>query len=122
MSSIPAPILVANPKQFAQTITALEKEAIISVDTESNSLYSYRERVCLIQFSTLNNDYLVDPLALDDISALADIFNNPDIEKIFHAAEYDLLCLKRDYDFKFNNGILPRCSDLVHFGIGRVKR
>jgi ribonuclease D len=75
----------------------------IAVDTESNSLHAYREQVCLIQFSTPATDYVVDPLALDDLSGLGPIFSNPVIEKIFHAAEYDLICLRRDFDFQFSN-------------------
>lgn len=77
---------------------------MIAVDTESNSLYVYQEQVCLIQFSTGIDDYLVDPLILhDDLSILAPIFADPGIEKIFHAAEYDIICLKRDFGFTFNN-------------------
>lgn len=75
----------------------------IAVDTESNSLHAYRERVCLIQFSTPRFDYVVDPLALSDLSPLAPIFKDPHIEKIFHAAEYDLICLRRDFGFEFVN-------------------
>jgi ribonuclease D len=37
------------------------------------------------------------------LSALGPIFSDPDIEKIFHAAEYDLICLRRDFDFQFAN-------------------
>ena len=73
----------------------------LAVDTESNSLHAYRERVCLIQFSTPDTDYLVDPLALDDLSSLEGLFANPRIEKVFHAAEYDLICLRRDFGFHF---------------------
>jgi ribonuclease D len=40
---------------------------------------------------------------LEDLSPLAPLFGNPGIEKIFHAAEYDLLCLKRDFGFDFEN-------------------
>lgn len=75
----------------------------VAVDTESNSLHAYRERVCLIQFSTPKKDYVVDPLALDDLGLLAPLFSSAKIEKIFHAAEYDLICLKRDFGFEFNN-------------------
>lgn len=75
----------------------------LAVDTESNSLHAYREQVCLIQFTTPNKDYVIDPLALQDMSALEPIFNNPGIEKIFHAAEYDLICLRRDFGFQFSN-------------------
>jgi ribonuclease D len=70
------------------------------VDTESNSLHAYRERVCLIQISTSGQDYLIDPLALSDLAPLKDFFEDPGIEKIFHAAEYDLLCLRRDYSIR----------------------
>ena len=81
----------------------MAREPIIAIDTESNSLHAYKEQVCLIQFSTPAQDYLLDPLALPNLEILAPIFANPDIEKIFHAAEYDLICLKRDFDFHFTN-------------------
>jgi ribonuclease D len=75
----------------------------ISVDTESNSLHAYREQVCLIQISTPEADYLIDPLAFSDLSDLAPFFMNPGMEKILHAAEYDLICLRRDFGFEFAN-------------------
>lgn len=103
MTNLSDPILVADQTQFLKTVSVLSQEPIISVDTESNSLFAYRERVCLIQFSIPGADYLVDPFDIEDLSQLGEIFSNPEIEKIFHAAEYDLLCLKRDYDFKFAN-------------------
>ena len=81
----------------------LSQASLLSVDTESNSLHAFREQVCLIQFSVPGVDYLLDPLAVEDISSLGPIFADPNIEKIFHAAEYDLLTLKRDFDFNFSN-------------------
>jgi ribonuclease D len=75
----------------------------VAVDTESNGLHAYQEQVCLIQFSTGMIDYLVDPLAMEDLSPLEPFFANPDIELIFHAAEYDILCLKRDFGFRFTH-------------------
>ena len=99
--------------ELSQTITKagglqrlaniLAEQTILAVDTESNSLFAYHEQVCLIQFSTREADYLVDPLALGDLSVLAPIFANVNIQKVFHAAEYDLLCLKRDFGFTFTN-------------------
>jgi ribonuclease D len=78
----------------------LGREPRIAVDTESNSLFAYREQVCLIQFSTPEMDALVDPLALDDLAPVGEILADPKIEKVFHAAEYDLLCLQRDFGFE----------------------
>ncbi len=96
------PIWVDRPAAFHQMVKKLASFPILGVDTESNSLHAYQEQVCLIQFSTPDEtDYLVDPLALDNILELGAVFSNPAIEKIFHAAEYDVICLKRDFGFKF---------------------
>ena len=97
------PIWVATQPELRALVKNLSKQSSVAIDTESNSLHAYREQVCLIQFSTADTDYLVDPLVLDDISLLGKIFANPKIEKIFHAAEYDLICLKRDFDFSVTN-------------------
>ena len=97
------PELVTKPERFQRVVDALLNQPIVSVDTESNSLFAYREQVCLIQFSIPGHDYLVDPLALKNIRALGRVFANPHIEKIFHAAEYDLLTLQRDFGFEFRN-------------------
>lgn len=84
-------------------VERLMREERIAVDTESNSLHAYRGVTCLIQLSTPAEDLLIDPLAIADISALGAILADPAIEKIFHAAEYDLICLKRDFDFDVRN-------------------
>jgi ribonuclease D len=97
------PVWVNTDQSFHKMLSDVSAQRRIAVDTESNSLHAYRERVCLIQFSSANYDYVVDPLAVSDIRALAPIFNDERIEKIFHAAEYDLICLKRDYGFEFTN-------------------
>lgn len=103
VAELKPPIWVDRGKTLHQMVSDLTQYPILSVDTESNSLHAYREQVCLIQFSTTEEDYLVDPLALDDLSELGPIFADPAIEKIFHAAEYDLICLKRDFSFEFAN-------------------
>ena len=100
---LPAPILITQPNSLRRAAETLSRAPLLAVDTESNSLYAYQERVCLIQFSIPGSDYLVDPLALADLSPLAPLFGDPRVEKIFHAAEYDLLCLNRDFGFEFKN-------------------
>lgn len=95
------PVWVATSSALESLVTDLSQQPRIAVDTESNSLHAYREQVCLIQFSTPNADYLLDPFALPNLESLAPIFADPHIEKIFHAAEYDLICLHRDFGFTF---------------------
>lgn len=100
---LPPPIWVSKAEQLGTMIEDLSSQTRVAVDTESNSLHAFREKVCLMQFSSVKADYLVDPLALHDLSSLAPIFSNPKIEKIFHAAEYDLICLRRDFNYSFAN-------------------
>jgi ribonuclease D len=97
------PHIVQTQVALTELADRLREAQRIGVDTESNSMYAYREQVCLIQISIPGTDYLVDPLALDDLSALAPIFAAPEIEKIFHAADYDLMVLRRDFKFHCKN-------------------
>lgn len=97
------PKWVNDSQSLALMVSDLSSQPRLAVDTESNSLHAYRERVCLIQFSTPSTDYLLDPLAFDELEALAPLFADSRIQKIFHAAEYDLICLRRDYGFQFAN-------------------
>ncbi|HMD88121.1 MAG TPA: ribonuclease D [Anaerolineaceae bacterium] len=97
------PIWVAKQDDLKRMVDDLLRYPTLAVDTESNSLFAYHETVCLIQFSTGEKDYLLDPLSVHDLSLLGLIFADPQFEKIFHAAEYDLICMKRSFGFKFAN-------------------
>jgi len=97
------PVMVDQVNALINLADTLAAQPQVAVDTESNSLFAYQEQVCLIQFSIPADDYMVDPIALPDLSVLGKVFSDPKIEKIFHAAEYDLICLKRDFEFQFNN-------------------
>ena len=103
IADLPAPTFVAAQSELNTLLQTLRVQSSIAVDTESNSLFAYKERVCLIQFSTHAHDYIVDPLALQDISPLATIFAEARIEKVFHAAEYDLIGLRRDFNWDVEN-------------------
>jgi len=97
------PILVETPAQLAQALQAIARQPRFALDTESNSLYAYRERVCLIQVSIPGADYLIDPLALPHLGSLGELLADPAIEKVLHGAEYDVLCLNRDFGFRLKN-------------------
>ncbi len=97
------PVLVDSPRAFRGMLEVLAGEPMLALDTESNSLYRYYYRVCLIQISTLTADYLVDPLRLSDLAPLGRLLADPAVEKVFHAAENDVLMLKRDFGFSFAN-------------------
>lgn len=123
-AKLPKPIMVTTPEALQRLAAALAREPIVAVDTESNSLYAYQEQVCLIQFSTPEADYLVDPLALKDLASLGPIFASDEIEKVFHAAEYDVMTLKRDFGFEFrrlfDTMLAARILGWKHIGLGSV--
>jgi ribonuclease D len=100
----------------------LEKSPIIGIDTEGDSFYHYREKVCLIQFSDEDQDYIVDPLMIDDLSPLKSVLENPNIIKILHGADYDIVCLKRDFGFQlrgvFDTLVAAQLIGVPKFGLG----
>ncbi len=114
---------VDTSSQLERLVETLSTQSLVAVDTESDSLYSYFEKVCLIQFSTETTDYLVDPLVVD-VSGLASFFASETIQKVFHAAEYDLLSLKRDYGFTFANifdtMLAARILGWPRYGLGAI--
>lgn len=75
----------------------------LAIDLEANSMFAYQEQVCLIQISIPGHDYIIDPLAPIDLSGLGTIIADPNIEKVLHASEYDLILLKRQYGWQLNH-------------------
>jgi ribonuclease D len=103
VQQLPAPILVDTPAAFDALLQALSQENRLALDTESDSLYRYFYKVCMIQVSTGAIDYLLDPIRLPDLRPLGQFLADASIQKVFHAAENDILLLKRDFKFSFDN-------------------
>lgn len=92
---------IDTPGSFERMLESLTQVRRFAVDIEADSLYHYYEKVCLIQISTDKETFIVDPLTLQDLQALAPITADSSVEKVFHAAGYDVTCLRRDHDLVF---------------------
>ena len=101
--TLPDPTLVEDEEGLARLLEDLEGVEEVAVDTEADSFFSYREKVCLIQITAGGRDYLVDPLADVDIAPLGEVLADPRRIKVFHDGEYDVLLFKREYGFEFAN-------------------
>jgi ribonuclease D len=116
--------MIDDADTFRWLAVELSKERLLALDTESNSLHAYKERVCLVQLSTRQQDYIIDPFAIADLSPLGVLLADPHIEIVLHAAEYDLMTLKRDYGFAINNlfdtMIAARIAQYTSFGLASV--
>ena len=109
-NSKPTQSLVYSPKSLHRLADFLRRQPRIALDTESNSLYSYHGTVCLIQISAYAPDapgasgvvdYLVDPLRLDNLAPLGEVFADSSVEVVMHAADNDILMLYRSHGFTF---------------------
>jgi ribonuclease D len=101
--ALPPPVWVDRPASLRAMLARLQGVPALAVDTESNSLYAYQEQVCLIQISVPGIDFLVDPLAVHDLSGLGPLLADPVVLKVLHGAEYDLSILHRDFEFTMAN-------------------
>lgn len=97
------PSLVTTLPALRRLANRLMEAPAIAVDTESDSLYSYTEKVCLVQISLPDQDFIIDPLVIGTLEPLADVFASYDVLKIFHGADYDIVSLKRSYQFEVNH-------------------
>ncbi|CAG8492553.1 1495_t:CDS:10 [Funneliformis caledonium] len=76
----------------------LEDANEIAVDLEHHHYRSYQGFTCLIQISTRREDFVVDALALrDSLQMLNHTFTNPNILKVFHGADSDIVWLQKDF-------------------------
>jgi len=100
---LPPPELVDSDAALARALEVIGSYDEIAVDTEADSFFSYREKVCLVQVSAGERDFLIDPLAGLDLSPFGRVLADPTKVKVFHDGEYDILILKRDWRFEFRN-------------------
>ena len=92
---LPSHKLITTQSDWQLCLEKLQAESRLAIDLEANSMYAYREEICLIQITIPGKDYIIDPLGVPDPSGLGAIIQDPTVEKVFHAAEYDLMLLKR---------------------------
>ena len=84
-------------------VTDLCREPLIAFDLEADSMFHFKEKICLIQIATRTACFIVDPLPIPDMSALSCILSDEAITKIFHGADYDVRSLHRDYGIIIHN-------------------
>lgn len=91
--------LITTSDELSLAIQDWAGAGVLGIDTESNSFFAYTERLCLLQVSTSDRDYIVDPLALgDDLRSINELLADPSLVKVLHSAEFDLMLLKKDLD------------------------
>src|SRR5213080_3933012 len=124
--------VIASEQQLADLIPQIQAADRVALDTEADSLHSYREKLCLLQISvpaSVNvhgcQDFILDPLADLDLEPLRHALESREI--VLHAADYDLRMLRRGLNFTasriFDTVIAARLLGIRKFSLGAlVKR
>ena len=116
--------LVSTASRLAEVVDVLLQAPRVAVDLESNGFFRYHECVCLVQLSAGETAFLVDPLAIDDMGPLGVLLGDRSVEKVFHAADYDIRSLDRDWGFRvvglFDTGIAAAFVGSSQLGLQSV--
>jgi ribonuclease D len=95
-------------------------QPICAIDTEADSLHRYRESLCLVQFADRHQCVLIDPLAIEDLSALGDYLSEAVVW--MHGADYDMTMFKRQFGklpaTVYDTQIGARLLGVRRFGLG----
>ena len=90
------------PGDLARAVGELGGTVELALDTEGDSLHHYPERLALVQIGLPDGAvWLVDPIALSDLTPLGPVFTEPRRTLILHAGDNDLVHLKRRYGLAF---------------------
>ncbi|MDO4589769.1 MAG: ribonuclease D [Slackia sp.] len=81
---------IVEQKQLKEFVSHAKTSSILAVDTEFLREKTYWPKLCLIQLATDEMSVAIDPFRVGDLSALADLFVDERITKLFHAAHQDI--------------------------------
>ena len=91
-------MFIDDETKLQEAVQEINKHTILSVDLEFHLEHSFQGFSCLIQMSTVESDYVIDPLVLfDKLGLLNTVFANPGILKLFHGCDSDVIMLQKDF-------------------------
>ncbi len=116
--------IITTSARLVEVADILSRQTEIAVDLEMDSLHHYREKVCLVQVSTRQQSWLIDPLAVTSLEPLAAPLGNPEILVVMHGADYDIRSLHRDFGIEvtnlFDTMIAARFLGIGEFGLAAL--
>jgi ribonuclease D len=114
--------VIASAPQLAELLPQIKRIDRVAVDTEADSLHCYREKLCLLQISVPERDYVVDPLADFDLAPLSAALERKEV--VLHGADFDLRLLRRGLNFAarriFDTVIAARLLGIRDFSLAAL--
>lgn len=93
---------IASQADLEAFVERAKASDVLAIDTEFLREKTFYPKLCLLQMATRDEAVIVDPFAIDDLSAIVPLLESPDIMKLFHSGHqdieimvYDLGCVPR---------------------------
>ena len=117
---------IDKPEELLPFLASIPAEGRLrcAVDTEADSLHSYKEKLCLVQFSAGEFHAIIDPLSIRGESLLPLNEFMSTAEVWMHGADFDMTMLKRTFDTIppriFDTQTAARLSGTRQFGLANL--
>jgi len=118
------PLYIDTPADVDRFFGSIAATRELALDTEGASFHRYVDRIYLLQLSTRDTTAVIDPLPIGTPAALGALLESPDVEVVFHDADYDVRLLQQDYGWQvrriFDTRIAAQLVGLRAFGLAAL--
>ena len=118
------PLYLDTREEVDRFLTRIRGVRELALDTEGASFHRFVDRVYLLQLSTRDDTAVIDPLPIGKPPILGELLEDPQLEVIFHDADYDLRLLEQDYGWHvrniFDTRIAAQLLGLKAFGLAAL--
>ncbi|MHB1095852.1 MAG: ribonuclease D [Gemmatimonadaceae bacterium] len=126
-----------SPKSAAPTVQYLDSDdsvgkflegirgtPLLALDTEGASFHRFIDRIYLLQLSTRDVHAIIDPLPIAPPAGLGALLEDPNVEVVFHDADYDIRLLHQDYGWHvrriFDTRVASQLLGVKAFGLAAL--
>jgi ribonuclease D len=96
-------VYLDTPDAVSRFLDSIGRTDAIALDTEGASYHRFVDRIYLLQLSTRDKSAIIDPLPIGTPPVLGELLESPNVEVVFHDADYDLRLLQQDYSWHVRN-------------------
>ena len=105
-------------------LDGIRSAGLLALDTEGASFHRFIDRIYLLQLSTRDVHAIIDPLPIATPAGLGALLEDPEVEVVFHDADYDLRLLHQDYGWHvrriFDTRIAAQLLGVKAFGLAAL--
>ena len=122
--TVPSVAYLDTDADLARFLAEIGRPRELAIDTEGASFHRFIDRIYLIQLSTREKHAIIDPLPLAKSAALGALLEDPNVEVVFHDADYDLRLLHQDYGWHatniFDTRVASQLLGIKSFGLAAL--